>query len=142
MESTMNASEVAAWALEEIRTGRARVVVGRRPDKKAAKRRSRIPFAAAALFPILMWTLFPGDATVTLKVRNNRQAAVPNADIVLRSESGTNHECRTDRHGEVEVRIPRGTYRIYKLEGDKKTPSHTSLKCDGNMSFTAQFGGA
>lgn len=136
----MNASEVAAWALEEIKSGRHKIVVGRRPEKKTAKSRPMIHFIVAALLSAPIWIFLPGDATVSLKVRNHRQASMPNTEIVLRSEDGANHECRTDRHGEAEVRIPRGKYRIYKIEGDKKVPSPTILKCDGNMSFAVCFG--
>lgn len=136
----MNASEIAAWALDEIKAGRHKIVVGRKPEKLKPRTKPWIPAVATLIaLPVLIWLLMPWQATVSLRVRNHRQAAMPNTEIVLRSEKGVNHTCKTDRYGEAEISLPHGNYRIYRLYGDRKIPNPTRLRCNGDMSATVHF---
>lgn len=141
MECTLNASDAAAKALEDMRTGRYRITFGKRTETLERTRRSGLKHLALIVLVILpaIWMLTVSRTNSVRGTVTRNSEPLAHGEIIFRSREGKNHACESDEQGRFDISLPDGRYRIYRIEGKKKQLSPTSLSCSGDISIEVFF---
>lgn len=142
MECTLNASQAASKALDDIRHGRVKIITGERSHLFNLKPDSDFRVVISCLILLISMSFFLYDNQKSNCVSGTihcRDEIVANAEILFASRDGENHFCTSDDEGKFKIRLPKGKYRIYKVEGSNKTISQTALNCAEDIELRIFF---
>lgn len=66
--------------------------------------------------------------------------SLSNSLIVFKSkECGAEYECKTDKEGDFFIRLPCGSYKVYRREGGRMIRSPSVIVCESDIKCRVMF---